>query len=325
MQFLLIHSLPFHYEILGNFFELFKDFGDIDLLFHRSVYGSELDSWLSEYKKLFKNITLLETVQEEKDYDLILIPTDNDDKSIKVYRTFYADKKLYTMRINSIEGNRSRVSPLKLIDLPQQGTLKFDEDVYHTFSYNAIDVYDKLENVYPNKIRVLVIGDIINRDKNFLDNMKNRIENFDDVEVNLVNRFDYEKELPSNVNFHKNLDPIELMRLYEQTDYVYFFPERANNFGIQCSGSFVHCVAYLNKFICMDEFKETYRIDKFGTFCDFNGSIKLTKPTEDELKEMKIERDLMLYVTKAYLRDKLEEIMEKKPKTKLIINKNVEN
>ena len=305
MQILIIHSIDCHYENLPSLLHHFKNDDIYTFIQSNNILHNSDDcfAWLNSILPNIKNqnITHLQKIRDLSSLnpDLVIIDTDDDIRSVFYYNMFFHTKKLFCFTINSQFGCRMKN---KCLTLPLQG---LDKNNYYSccFEYiTPIQKYNIMKNI--DRIQISIVGDICRRDKLFFEKLNSRIKNIDECDIHIINRYKpYNYVNKSNYFYHIGIDAKNMFDLLEKSDYVYYFTEKDDNYGIQCSGSFGISCSLLCKYICCNEFKNTYRMnDDIGIFLDYNtGSTSLKKLQYDDYKKIYLEKNIYIQNTKNEL------------------------
>lgn len=286
---IILHSLPFHYEMLGSVLHHFSEY-IIDILSIEDNY------WHRIYSKLYKNYKCIHTVIHT-DYDLCILPTDDDKTMCDVYTKFFLGKPVYI--INHIKtGNRSTIPEQykKCIDI--HGIQKSLQP-FHFCGYKYVSsTHDKLQ-LLSQRISVAIVGDIINEERFFFKELFNRFTNFKDIDFHVINRWPsmWKIDFP-NVYYHINCNTEEMFNILEKCHYMYFFAYKRGK--TTSSASFGLGYSTLCRMVCSTDKKEQYDIES-PLFENMDSKITLAPVSKDDIEIVEKERDLLISKTNGFI------------------------
>lgn len=286
---IILHSLPYHYEMIGSILHYFSDY-QIDIL------SLEDNSWNKVYSTIFKNYKSIHTVINTN-YNLCIIPTDDDMIMCDVYKKFFSSIPVYI--INHIKiGNRSPIDNENKKCLNIHGIQKPLEP-FHFCGYKYLkSTQDKLQ-LLSKKVSVAIIGDIINTERFFFKHLFNRFTNFYDIDFHVINRTEsmWKINYP-NIYYHINCNTEEMFKTLEKCHYVYFFAfQRGKKTS---SASFALAYSTLCRMLCSDDKKHQYEISS-PSFHPIDSKITLSEVSKADIEEVEKERELLLSKTSHFI------------------------
>ncbi len=323
MNYLLIHALECHYEMVPSVLHYFRNAKRLDFYMptDTDTYGHGFNEWNKVFNKLEVpyNFVSKDQVKNIHDYDCFILDTDDNPKNwdfIKNNLSHYSEK-LVTKKCKmfSIHHGLGR-NMLKKCGF---------EDSCDTVSMYVPGL--NIENIYywsaplitTNKkcnvismltsVNIVVLGDIMNRDKKFIENLKTRITNHNDVHFHFINRYYSEKLLSDigtsglNISRYEDIPTLQMYNILFICDYIYYYPETIIT---TLSGSYNISYSTLCKYICPIEYIEKYKMgNDTGLYIDgWNGSVVATKITKEDIIRINDEGVKMRNLTEQYLLSK---------------------
>lgn len=286
---IILHSIPFHYEMLGSVLHHFSEY-TIDILSIQDHY------WNQIYSKLYKNYKCIPSIIHT-DYDLCILPTDDDTTMCDVYKNFFLGKPVYI--INHIKtGNRSTIPEQykKCIDIHGiQNPLQ----PFHFCGYKyTVSTLDKVR-LLSKRVSVAIVGDIINTERFFFKELFNRFTNFKDIDFYIINRLPsiWKIDFP-NVYYHINCNTEEMFNILEQCHYMYFFAYKRGK--MTSSACFGLGYSTLCRMLCSSDKKEQYEIES-PLFENMESKITLAPVSKEDIEMVQVERDLLISKTSEFI------------------------
>lgn len=326
INYLLIHKFPCHYEMIPS---VINYFGGENL---DCIIGFAKTNWKPMYDKISNminkpyNLINLDTLlTQKKYYDYIIIDTEDAQPNwefIGNYMKNYEDRlldgrtKIFVVSHNSNLPVASYFISDKYITRMYIQGIQLSQNIEHYY-YNAvraIDANKKLKIIKRDKvIRVAVVGDIVNRDKNFIANLKKRITNYSNIEFQFISRkysdcFISSLDSSLTVKLNESITATEMYNILFLCDYIYYYPEyTVNDIGSKATGSFNMAYSTLCKYICPIQFIEQYDMNQqCGSYLkNPNDSITLTKITYDDILLIEEDGNRMYSKTKDFIEKSL--------------------
>jgi len=286
---LLIHNFNCHYEMVYSVINYFGDKYNLDILF-----GVNIKYWTKIYSKINKKFNIIDF--PNKKYDLIILDTED----VKTNWNFWEQhqKLISNKHTHFFVISHDKSYPIGNYFIPDNKiTRLFIQGIHPGFDYYCpifpmISPEKKMKIIKRDTlIRVAIVGDICNRDPNFILNLKNRIKNYNECEFTFINRI-YTPHFISSIDpslhykLYTFIDADLMFSLLFLSDYVYYYPEvLKHNLGINCTGSHNLSYSSLCKFICPVEFIKHYHMNPHFDSYLLNPSdtITLHKLTDDDI------------------------------------------
>lgn len=286
---ILLHSLPFHYEMIGSILHHFSHYS-IDIL------SLDNNQWHIVYSKLFKNYNCIHTILDTN-YDLCILDTDDDINMCNTYNKYFQSIPIYI--INHIkDGNRSTISDHYKKCINIHG-IQHPSQPFHFCGYKYIqNTQDKLK-LLSNKITVTIIGDIINTERYFFKSLINRISNFENIDFHVINR---RKSLWAllypNIHYHIDCTTQEMFNILERSHYIYFFADTRGKYT--SSACFGLAYSTLCRLVCSQDKKDQYEITS-PLFQKMDNKFTLEPVSKEDIENVEKERDMLLSKTSTFI------------------------
>lgn len=299
MRALILHHFPFHYEMIPSILQQFKDY-EIDMYLTQKT--TDFMNWYVIYKQLNNKFNLVYNLRDnDNNYDVIIIDTDDDLICSNIYNQYYASLGIPCYIINHIKtGCRSTINKEYRFERDIHGIHKTGDD-FHFCGYDYINVNDKI-NKLSDRVSVAIIGDIVNEEENFLNDMINRFENFDEIDFYIINRttpywYNEGKKYP-NIKFFINCNTQIMFKILEKCHYVYFFGwKRAIK---TCTASVGLSFSTLCRLLCCERCQSQYEIQS-PIFKSMTDKFKLEKITKNDLENIYNERNRLIQMNSKNL------------------------
>jgi len=286
---IILHSFPFHYEMLGSVLHYFSEY-TIDILSLEDHY------WNRIYSKLYKNYKCIPAVIHT-DYDLCILPTDDDKTMCDVYTKFFLGKPVYI--INHIKNTHRSTIPDEYKRCIDIHGIQNPLQPFHFCGYKYVSsTHDKLRLV-SQRVSVAIVGDIINRERFFFKELFNRFTNFKDIDFYVINRWPsrWKMDFP-NVYYRINCNTEEMFNILEKCHYMYFFASSQTKTA--CSGCFGLAYSTLCRMLCSTDRKEQYEIES-PLFENMESNITLAPVSKEDIEMVEKERDLLISKTNRFI------------------------
>ena len=327
MNFLLIHSVNFHYELIPSMISTFASRGNLDIIMSIQGYplSEPLQSWIKIYDKIGLPYEIVSQVKENY-YDYIIFDCEDIDEDWHLLQQrcmSYKDRLLnHTTKVfvihHNIERNRAKqycfddkikmvhmvIPELGLVSEGCQG-LKFDRSMIFYWAVPYIEAEMKFQMISKsNECNVAILGDLIHKDPNFFSTLQKTISNFSSVKFHIMNRYFNPKVILeastlSNVKLYTNIPAPTMLSILYMCDYLYYF--NPNNID-EPTGSHQMAYSTLCKYICAPSVAYNHQ---FEHCLIIDPPIILNKITEEELTDIYIECYMMRDRTNQYITYKL--------------------
>lgn len=245
---LILHGLGCHYEMIPSVLEQFKDY-EIDLIVN--IITGDLVHWFNSfYAKLNVPFNIITSISH-KNYDLCCLPTDDDKKMYEFYKKNLVGLPVYI--INHLKGvNRTKIDDSYKYCIDIHGIQEVNGP-YHFCGSTVLDIEKKIFTISKQIISVAIIGDIIIREENLLEDLKRKFTNFHQIEFFIINRRITSSLLSeglkyNNVHFFLNCDAQTMFQILERCHYIYFFSPAVDL--TNSSGCFGLSYSFLCRLIC---------------------------------------------------------------------------
>lgn len=294
---IILHGFWFHFEMLGSIYELFGNEYELDLY---AKPFPQLFEWITIYSKLNLNVNYLNSISNTN-YDLVILDTDDDKEMCELYNRYFFGIPVYV--INHVNtGNRSNITKQFKFDIDIHG-IQQEGKPFHFCGYNYLSVEEKVKNLSPI-ISVAIIGDVVNEEKDFLDLLKNRFTNFEDIDFYVINRTPpyWMTDRYSNIKYFINCNTILMFKILARCHYVYYFALKR---GTQtCSACVGMAYANLCRLLCWETKKQQYEIVS-PMFKSFEERFELKPISKEDLMSIEVEREILRNKTKLFMKKKL--------------------
>lgn len=300
---IILHGFWFHYEMIPSCLEQFKNY-DIDLYISQNT--EDFRNWYVIFKRLNISFNVIFSITH-KNYDLVILPTDDDKVMYNLYNEKLNGIPCYIINHLATTGNRTLIDDKykKDIDIHGIHTLR-GSNQFHFCGYNYIDVEEKFTKL-SNRISIAILGDLVNEEDNFLMDMKNRFINFEDIDFYIINRMTpyWVKEASKypNIKLFISCNTQIMFKILEKCHYVYFFGVKR---GLKsCSACFGCAFTTLCKIVCCERIKSMY---EFTTplYKSMNDRFFIEKITKNDLEKIKNERNFLMIETSKFISKILE-------------------
>jgi len=297
MKTIILHHFPFHYEMIPSILTQFQDY-KIDLYFTQKT--DDLKNWNNIYSQTNIPYNIIDQIKH-KNYELVILDTDDDQIMCQVYNDYFKGIPVYIIN-HSKDGNRSKIDEIFKRTIDIHGINK-KLNPFHFCGFRYINIEEKLKKL-SNKISVAIIGDIINEETDFLDNLIKRFKNFNDIDFYIINRnypYWYTKKY-LNIKYFINCNTQIMFKILERCHYIYFF---AFSRGINtCSACFGLSYSTLCRMVCCERIREQYNI-KTPIFKNMTESFDLIPLNKENLIDINIERESLINQTGTYIKNLL--------------------
>lgn len=315
---LLIHRINCHYEVVYSIINYFGDNFNLDIVFNNN--NQNIKSWLKTYSKVNKKFNLLDcnftlhSLLPIKRYDLIILDTEDVKANWNFWESSYKLISNKSTRFFVVSHDNAYpianyfVPDNKLTRLTIQGIHSGPD--YYSPIYPMISPEKKMKIIKRDSlIRVVIVGDICNRDPNFIYHLKNRISNYKECEFAFINR-DFSANFRSSLGggliykLYKFIDADLMFNILFLSDYIYYYPEDLKgNIAINCTGSHNLSYSSLCKFICPIEFIQHYHMNpSFDCYLRSpSDTIILHKITDNDISTIYDDGCAFVEHTRAYI------------------------
>ncbi len=327
MNFLLIHSVNFHYELIPSMILTFASRGNLDIIMSIQGYplSEHLESWIKIYDKINLSYEIVSQVKENY-YDYIIFDCEDIEEDWNIlasrcasYKTRLMNQSTKVIAIHhNVERNSAKkfgfddkismihmlIPELSLFSEGCQG-LKFDRSMVFYWAFPYIEAEKKYQLISKTpEVNVAILGALVHKDPNFFTTLKNAISNFSEVKFHIINRYFNPKVLLeastySNVVLYPNIPAPYMLSVLCQCDYLYYFNPSNPDEG---TGSHQMAYSTLCKYICAPSVASNHQ---FTTSLPLVSPVVLSKVPEEELTDIYIECYLMRDRTNQYLSYKL--------------------
>jgi hypothetical protein len=274
--------LNHHFECLGSPLTLFEGHS-IDMMLVDTV---EAEDWYLFYSKRFEfNVTHSLLI---KKYDILFLPTDNHHGPITSY-FLNQYKKVYNQdfpgKIISINHTRGICRNPIGESMFIHGTT--DIEPYFSMCWDYISPIEKQKRL-SEKVSIVLLGDMARREPDYFSKFKTRFENFDELEVYIVNRFPPNYAYTSNCTVIVNASVKTMFDILTKSHYIYHGGYDTE----QSTGSYPLAFTTLCKFISNQCILTQYG-DK-SSLCITNVKLILDRLTLSELQLIENEKQNMI-------------------------------
>jgi hypothetical protein len=311
MEAIVPHQFDFHFEMFGGVCEYFASRYRLHFFIPMANIASKkiiFDSWvdiLMSYcnrRKFIAPIFHTDNIPSLR-YELCIIPTDDDRLAYQVYSIVKQhNPNMRVFCINHTDmGNRNPLPPHLSVRI--QGI--WTQDFYaNMMRYITTD--EKMAMLSTERVRLLVMGDIIRTEKNFLVDLRRRISNFSDVDIFFLNRQPATEEISDpNIFQIVNCTTHTIFDILKRCHYVYFFSTvRGSN---SSTAAFPLAFSTLCRMVCCERSRKQYHITS-PLFYEMNDTFSLTLPTRQEIADVETERERLLQQTSCLLDKMLNQI-----------------
>ena len=259
--------------------------------------------WISIYSKLNYNINYLNSISKTN-YDLVILDTDDDREMCKLYNQLFLGIPVYI--VNHVKtGNRSTIPEQFKLDIDIHGIQK-EGQPFHFCGYNFLSVEEKLTTLSPRP-SVAIIGDVINEEKDFLDLLKNRFTNFDEIDFYIINRIPpyWKTDKYSNIKYFINCNTILMFKILARCHYVYYFALKRGT--ETCSACVGMAFSNLCRLLCWETKKKQYETVS-PIYKSFDERFELKPIKKEDLIQVEVEREILRNKTKQFIKQKLNHI-----------------
>lgn len=302
---LILHGVPYHYEMIPSVLEQFKDY-EIDLFVE--PIKSDLIPWITSfYVKLNVPFRLLKTVSD-KNYDLCCLPTDDDKKMHEFYNKNLVGIPVYI--INHLKGsNRNEVDDSYKYFIDIHGVQEVNGP-QHFCGSSLLHIPKKMSTLSKETISVATIGDIIIREKNFIQELRSKFTNFNQIDFFIINRnitvsLLSEGYKHDNIHFFLKCDAQTMFHILERCHYVYYFSP--SGYLTNSSGCFGLSYSFLCRLIC-DKRRQIQLETETPLFVEGKDIIELKPLDEEQIIEIEKERTKFISRTSNHIKKLLSDI-----------------
>lgn len=314
MRFLLVHQLHCHYEMIPSFISYFSKLGELDIVMGDILcISGELSDEIAGWKKVFDacgeyKLYTTSNFTCTKPYDYILMDTED---YINNWKWLNLNLMKYPM-LTSVNSKIIGVCHDKKTIVSKVSTLLYmqgiDKNLFYYCGVNLIstDKKFKIVNATP-KINVAIVGDIVNREHDFLEVLTKRIKNYQDIQFHFVNRhfstnfLEVIDKYEITIKMYTNLNASTMMSLLFTCDAMYYYPEVLSNIGTKSTGSLMLAYSTLCKLICPSEYIVTANMNPSSGFflVGPNDSVTISKLSMDDISHLHDDHEYLSSSTSA--------------------------
>ena len=302
---LILHGLPCHYEMIPSVLEQFKDY-EIDLLVNR--IRIELEHWFNYfYAKLKVRLRIITNISD-KNYDLCCLPTDDDKKMYEFYKKKLVGIPVYI--INHLKGsNRTEIDGSYKYCIDMHGIQEVNGP-HHFCGSTVLDIEKKVFTISKPIISVAIIGDIIIREENLLEDLKRKFTNFHQIEFFIISRRIKISLLSeglnhNNIHFLLNCDAHTMFQILERCHYIYYFSPTVDL--TNSSGCFGLSYSFLCRLIC-DTRRQRQLENETPLFTGVEDKFELKPLDKEQIIEIEKERTKFISETSNHIKNLLSHI-----------------
>ena len=271
-----------------------------DLNFCMDIYcshdSSEIYEWFQVMSSLAIRYNFLLTLDRSVKYDYVIIPTDDDKNAKDIYdRNFPSVPVLTITHIRNkcrFENSLFKSIPIHGIGFPSFSPM------YDGINLQLKQLYSKM-----SPLNIVVLGNQINRAPGFFDVLKNKISNFDKINVYVISRQEYNFECQyKNVFFYKGVRNKIMINFLEKADYVYY-GDLSDRYKESSSACVPLSFSYLCRLLTLPHLNDQYKLHSSLLLQD--KPIELEKLSLEDIQNVNNEKQHFLLLTKNLLSIKL--------------------